>query len=154
MSKEINHDVTRRKRRTGKVGWMAAGGALFVGLVIAPIFALWPAADGETPDAAAKTMRDANVLDMELTEPSVTVAPEDGPRERSRSLGLDAVPKGLTGIEGPHMQPARPPQGTDPLAMPLLDPEPPDPFTAPPIEVDPERQPAEKDGARRRSIDD
>lgn len=137
--------------RTSNTPWLIAGGILLLALIILPIYGR---VREDSQRQTRRAVAESYVTDVALEAPPVHVMASEGPQERLRRLGLQEPPQ-ANALRAPsqRMDATRPPQWSEPLAMPSADPEPPDPWTAPPVTVDPERKPRGR-GVRRRSIDD
>lgn len=92
------------------------------------------------------------LTDVAPSPPLVDVTAQESPVHLRQRLGPTTSDLGADRILPSHvMNERRPPQWTTLLAAPLADPQPPDPFTPPPILVDPRRVP-DPPGLQRRKI--
>lgn len=73
--------------------------------------------------------------------PAPQMVPGEGPGARLERLGLTPEPRvNQQRLPTPTIDLSSPPQWTEPLALPEADPTPPDPYTEPPMVVDPHKR--------------
>lgn len=97
-----------------------------------------------TPPAPERTPEPAPLTVVAPAPRAVDAGAHESPARRLRQMNLGPPPQ--DGIEwrlppATVMDVTQPPQWTRPLALPLAQPQPPDPFETPPLAVDPQRVP-------------
>ncbi|MCP4113710.1 MAG: hypothetical protein GY749_50650 [Desulfobacteraceae bacterium] len=100
-------------------------------------------ADSMTQEKSSKAQPVLPLTAVAPTPPEINVTVEEGPERRFEQLKTDPAPQFKKEVRLPKdvAKSESPPQWTKPLAMPVIPREAPDPFTAPPIKVNPERIP-------------